>query len=97
LMSWKRAAGHTHTHTHILFLFLFLFLIPKLHGLEYTDLHLTPLEPVPGMWVFRFREHIKLGELPWHNGLGFFCWGRSLKIHFEIKRELFTKLKNINF
>jgi hypothetical protein len=35
-----------------------------------------------GMW-----EHIKLGELPPHNTLGFFCWGRSLKIHIEIKRE----------
>ncbi len=34
-------------------------------------------------------EHIKLGELPWHNALGFFCWGRSLKIHIEIKSELF--------
>jgi hypothetical protein len=33
-------------------------------------------------------EHIKLGELPRHNGLGFlfFCWGRSLKIHIEIKK-----------
>jgi hypothetical protein len=20
-------------------------------------------------------EHIKLGKLPWHNSLGFFCWG----------------------
>jgi hypothetical protein len=35
-----------------------------------------------GMW-----EHIKLGELPPHNTLGFFYWGRSLKIHIEIKRE----------
>jgi len=25
-----------------------------------------------------------------HNTLGFFCWGRSLNIHIEIKRELFT-------
>jgi hypothetical protein len=32
----------------------------------------------------------KIGELPWHNALGFFCWGRSLKIHRKIKRELFT-------
>jgi hypothetical protein len=30
-------------------------------------------------------EHIKLGELLGHNALGFFCWGRSLKIHIEIK------------
>jgi hypothetical protein len=30
----------------------------------------------------------KLGELPWHNPLGFFCWGKSLKIHIEIKWEL---------
>jgi hypothetical protein len=35
-------------------------------------------------------EHIKLRELPRHNALGFFCWGRSLKIHTEIKRELFA-------
>jgi hypothetical protein len=34
-------------------------------------------------------ENIKLGELPWHNGLGFFWRGRSLKIHIEIKRALF--------
>jgi hypothetical protein len=32
------------------------------------------------------------GGLPQHNTLGFFCWGRSLKIHTEIKRELFTHL-----
>jgi hypothetical protein len=31
-----------------------------------------------------------IGELLRHNALGFFCWGRSLKIHIEIKRELFT-------
>jgi hypothetical protein len=31
-------------------------------------------------------EHIKLEELPQHNALGFFCWGRFLKIHTEIKR-----------
>jgi hypothetical protein len=37
-----------------------------------------------GMW-----EHIKLGEIHGHNALVFFCWGRSLKIHREIKRELF--------
>jgi hypothetical protein len=36
-------------------------------------------------------EHIELGELPQHNALGFFCWGRFLKIHTEIKRELFTE------
>ncbi len=34
-------------------------------------------------------NHIKLWELPWHNSLEFFCWGRSLKIHTWIKRELF--------
>ncbi len=32
----------------------------------------------------------KIWELPQHNALGFFCWGRSLKIHIELKRELFT-------
>jgi hypothetical protein len=37
-------------------------------------------------------KHIKLGGLPQHNTLGFFCWCRSLKIHTEIKRELFTHL-----
>ncbi len=31
-------------------------------------------------------EHIKLGDLRKHNTVGFFCWGRSLKI----KRDLFT-------
>jgi hypothetical protein len=31
-----------------------------------------------------------LGEFPWKNALRFFCWGRSLKIHIEIKSELFT-------
>jgi hypothetical protein len=41
-------------------------------------------------------EHIKLGELPRHNTLGFFCWGRSLKIHIEIKRELFPYVKKRN-
>jgi hypothetical protein len=34
--------------------------------------------------------NIKLGELPQHNNLGFFCWGRTFKIHIEIKRELLT-------
>ncbi len=27
---------------------------------------------------------------PLHNSLGIFCWGRSLKIQREIKREVFT-------
>jgi hypothetical protein len=31
----------------------------------------------------------KNGELPLHNPIGFFCWGRSLKIHIKIKSELF--------
>ncbi len=26
---------------------------------------------------------------PWHNALGFFSWGRSLKVHREIKRQSF--------
>jgi hypothetical protein len=34
-------------------------------------------------------EHIKLGEFPWNNALRFFCWGRPLKVHIEIKNELF--------
>jgi hypothetical protein len=40
-------------------------------------------------------EHIKLRELPSHNNaLGFFfCGGRSLKIHIEIKRELFCGIR----
>jgi hypothetical protein len=38
-------------------------------------------------------EHINMGELPRHNDLRLFCWGRSLKIHIEIKRELFTEPK----
>jgi len=36
------------------------------------------------------------GELPQHNTLGFLCWGRSLKIHIETKRELFTTLGEIH-
>jgi hypothetical protein len=28
----------------------------------------------------------KIGELPRHNALGFFYWGRFLKIHIEIKK-----------
>jgi hypothetical protein len=44
-------------------------------------------------------EHIKLGELPWHNSLGFFCcagrWvGDPSKIHIKIKRELFMILSS---
>ncbi len=35
---------------------------------------------------------MKLEELPQHNGLGFFWWGRSLKIHVETKREVFMNL-----
>ncbi len=31
----------------------------------------------------------KIGELPWHNAQGFFCQRRSLKIHIEIKWELY--------
>jgi hypothetical protein len=32
----------------------------------------------------------KTGEVPRHNALGFFSWGRPLKIHIKkIKRELF--------
>jgi hypothetical protein len=31
----------------------------------------------------------KNGGLPLHNPIGFFCWGRSLKIHIKIKSELF--------
>jgi hypothetical protein len=34
-------------------------------------------------------ELIKLGELPSINAIGFFCWGRSLTVHIEIKRALF--------
>ncbi len=39
-------------------------------------------------------KHIKLGELPQRNTLRFFCWGKSLKIHTQIKRELFTLWKD---
>jgi hypothetical protein len=28
----------------------------------------------------------KIGEFPWYNALGFFWWGRFLKIHIEIKK-----------
>jgi hypothetical protein len=45
-----KKSSWTHIHTYIYFiLFYFILLIPKLHGLEFTVLHLTPLEPVPGM------------------------------------------------
>jgi hypothetical protein len=42
-------------------------------------------------------EHGNMGELPQHNTLGLFCWGRSLKIHIETKRELFPSPKNQPF
>jgi hypothetical protein len=32
----------------------------------------------------------KTGGVPHRNTLGLFCWRRSLKIHVEMKRELFT-------
>jgi hypothetical protein len=43
----------------------------------------------------KIKNHGNMGtyeiwELPQHNALGFFCWGRLLKIHIETKRELFT-------
>ncbi len=34
----------------------------------------------------RTWEHIKLGKLPRHNGIGFFCWGISFKIHIRNKK-----------
>jgi hypothetical protein len=37
----------------------------------------------------------KIGEHPWHNALGFFCLGTSLKIHIEMKRELYKAYGNI--
>jgi hypothetical protein len=42
-------------------------------------------------------KRIKLGELPQHNGLRFFCCGRSLKIHIGTKRELFTIMPITHF
>jgi hypothetical protein len=33
-------------------------------------------------------EHRKIS--PWHNPPGFFCWGRSLKVHREMKRHSFV-------
>jgi hypothetical protein len=63
---------------------------------KYGNLPLHKHNPFYFLASFQFHkkeifpwEHIKLGELRWHNALGFFCWGRSLKIHIEIKRELF--------
>jgi hypothetical protein len=39
-------------------------------------------------------EHRNIaGSPPLHNSLGIFCWGRSLKIQREIKREVFTVFK----
>jgi len=32
----------------------------------------------------------KIGGVPQHNALGLFCWGGSLKIQIEVKRELIT-------
>jgi hypothetical protein len=34
-----------------------------------------------------------VGSLSLHNSLGIFCWGRSLKIQREIKREVLTGVK----
>jgi hypothetical protein len=31
------------------------------------------------LFFFFQREKIKLGELSWHNILGFFCWGDASK------------------
>jgi hypothetical protein len=42
-------------------------------------------------------EHIKLRELPWHKGLGFFSWGRSFKISIEFKWELFMVVQLFEF
>ncbi len=39
-------------------------------------------------------EHIKLKELPRHNALGFFCSGRSIKIHIEIKKGVVCETLN---
>jgi len=39
-------------------------------------------------------EHRNIvGSSPPYNSLGIFCWGRSLKIQKEIKREVFTELR----
>jgi hypothetical protein len=36
------------------------------------------------------QEHKKIrGSPPSHNSLRIFCWGRSVKIRREIKREVF--------
>jgi hypothetical protein len=37
-------------------------------------------------------ETYKLGELPQHNALGFFCWGRFLKIHRKEKGVVYRAL-----
>ncbi len=37
-------------------------------------------------------EHRNIGgSPPLHNSLGIFCWGRSLKIQKEIKRDVYTE------
>jgi hypothetical protein len=38
-------------------------------------------------------EHIKLGELLRHNTLGFFCCGRSLKIHRNKKGIVYVGVR----
>jgi len=48
-----------------------------LHSFSFPKKEIIPLET----W-----EHIKLGDLPQHNSLGFFCWGRNLKIHSQNKK-----------
>jgi len=41
-----------------------------------------------GTWEHRNKKWFS--PPPLHNSPGIFCWGRSLKIQKEIKREVFT-------
>jgi len=62
-----------------------LFLFPRFFLVSLKKRNISP-----GTW-----EHIKLGVLPGHNAPGFFCWGRSLKIHIEIKKGVVSALTKL--
>jgi hypothetical protein len=43
------------------------------------------------MEIWEHGKQIKFGELAWHNGLGFFCWGEIPQNTQEMKMELFPQ------
>ncbi len=53
---------------------------------EYGNLHVHE-----GFSFMRMWEQIEIGSLiPWYDALGFFSWGRSLKIHRKKRRVICT-------